>query len=238
MTRVLIADDEQAILDLLSIYCRNEKYELVLAMNGQQALDFLLDSTQSIDIALLDIMMPEKTGMEVLEEIRAKGIEVPVIFISANEGQVYKISGLLAGADDYVTKPFEPLEVIARIKSVLRRRSVSMNATAPKVYQEHEIELGSIHINKQQQQVFNAAGDVIKLTNLEYSILILLTSELGKVFSSEAILEAVWKGNPSASTKTVMVHVSNLRNKLELATNGDKVVQTVWGLGYKVEPQR
>lgn len=233
MVNLLIADDDKAILDLLHIYMRNEGYECFLANDGQEAID-LMQEHSDIDIALLDIMMPHKSGMEVLDWMRKNQIFTPVIFISANQGQTDKISGLLAGADDYVTKPFEPLEVVARVKSIFRRQQVNTQIQVP---QEAKglIDLGSIQIDKNRHQVTTNSGEQVKLTGLEFDILILLASHRGKVWSAEEILESVWKNSQSSSTKTVMVHVSNLRNKLEHATKGEKVIQTVWGVGYKID---
>lgn len=233
MVKVLIADDDQAILDLLSIYMKNEGYECVLAENGQQAIEHV-KSDPSIDIALLDIMMPEKTGMQVLEEMRAHQIQLPVIFVTAKQEQTDKIFGLLAGADDYVTKPFEPLEVIARVKSVLRRQGIGASH-ASQVKPADQIDLDSIIIDQRSHSVQTASGQEVKLTVLEYNILELLAMNRGKVFSADEILEAVWSNKTNASSKTVMVHVSNLRNKLGQATQGDQVIQTVWGVGYKIE---
>ncbi|MGX7108964.1 response regulator transcription factor [Facklamia miroungae] len=233
MVKVLIADDDKAILDLLHIYMRNEGYDCLLANNGQEALE-TIQLHPEIDIALLDIMMPEKSGMEVLEWMRDENVDIPVIFISANQTQTDKISGLLAGADDYVTKPFEPLEVVARVKSLLRRQGVNAHTLAKKNSKD-TINLGAITIDLKAHQVMTSAGKEIKVTGLEYEILQLLAGERGKVWSAEDILENIWKDSQSSSTKTVMVHVSNLRNKIEEATGGEKVIQTVWGVGYKIE---
>lgn len=239
MVRVLIADDDKAILDLLSIYMKNEGYEVLLANDGLEACD-LIDKNSDIDIALLDIMMPHKTGLEVLEHMRSHNIDTPTIMISANQAQSDKIGGLLAGADDYVTKPFEALEVVLRVKSLLRRQGVTNqtignNGKTQSAEGETGINLGPITIDKRSHSVQTAMGDEVKLTALEFDILYLLASSPGTVFSAEDILSEVWSDNQNASSKTVMVHVSNLRNKIEEATNGNKVIQTVWGVGYKIE---
>ncbi|MGF3066422.1 response regulator transcription factor [Facklamia sp. P12945] len=233
MVKLLIADDDKAILDLLHIYMRNEGYECILANNGEEALE-IINLHPELDIALLDIMMPKMTGMEVLEAMRHKNVDIPVIFISANQTQTDKISGLLAGADDYVTKPFEPLEVVARVKSILRRQGVNAHSLAQKDSKDF-INLGAVTIDTKGHQVMTAEGEEIKVTGLEFEILQLLAEQRGKVWSADEILNSVWKDNSSASTKTVMVHVSNLRNKIEEATGGEKVIQTVWGVGYKID---
>lgn len=234
MVKVLIADDERAILELLTIYMQNEGFECLLANNGQEALE-IVENTPDLDIALLDIMMPEFSGIEVLEQIRLKHNNLPVIFISAKEAQSDKINGLLAGADDYVTKPFEPLEIVLRVKALLRRGAGAAGVGASSA-KAGDIVLEVVTIDRKAHKVtLNETGEEIKLTSLEFEILYLLATNIGKVYSAEDILHTLWKDNPNASTKTVMVHVSNLRNKIEAATLGDKVIQTVWGVGYKIE---
>lgn len=235
MVKVLIADDDPEILDLLSIYMRNEGYEVLLANDGQEALD-LVKQNEAIDIALLDIMMPNKTGMDVLKELRNQDVQLPVIFISAKQEKTDKIYGLLSGADDYVTKPFEPLEVIARVKSLLRRQGLNANPlSSNRQVASDQIDLGAILIDLPSHRVQTSHGETIKLTVLEYEILILLAQNRGKVFSAEEILDHVWANKSNGSSKTVMVHVSNLRNKISQATQGNQVVQTVWGVGYQIE---
>ena len=232
MVKILIADDDKEILDLLSIYMKNEGYECLLANNGLEAIH-LIENHSDINLCLLDIMMPEKSGMEVLDYLRKKSLEYPVILISANQGQTDKISGLLAGADDYVTKPFQPLEVVARVKGMLRRQSIYQSSNKVDVNKDR-IDLGSIIIDRRNHSVVNSDQEEIKLTVIEFDILYLMASHRGHVFSADDIMQAVWQDSSVSSTKTVMVHVSNLRNKLEEATRGEKIIQTVWGVGYKI----
>lgn len=232
MVKILIADDDKEILDLLSIYMKNEGYECLLANDGLEAIH-LIENHSDINLCLLDIMMPEKSGMEVLDYLRKKGLEYPVIFISANQGQTDKISGLLAGADDYVTKPFQPLEVVARVKGMLKRQSIYQSGNKLDVNKDR-IDLGSIIIDRRNHSVVNSDQEEIKLTVIEFDILYLMASHRGHVFSADDIMQAVWQDSSVSSTKTVMVHVSNLRNKLEEATRGEKIIQTVWGVGYKI----
>lgn len=232
MVKILIADDDKEILDLLSIYMKNEGYECLLANDGLEAIH-LIENHSDINLCLLDIMMPEKSGMEVLDYLRKKGLEYPVIFISANQGQTDKISGLLAGADDYVTKPFQPLEVVARVKGMLRRQSIYQSSNKLDVNKDR-IDLGSIIIDRRNHSVVNSDQEEIKLTVIEFDILYLMASHRGHVFSADDIMQVVWQDSSVSSTKTVMVHVSNLRNKLEEATRGEKIIQTVWGVGYKI----
>ncbi|MDK7187409.1 response regulator transcription factor [Facklamia hominis] len=232
MVKILIADDDKEILDLLSIYMKNEGYECLLANNGLEAIH-LIENHSDINLCLLDIMMPEKSGMEVLDYLRKKSLEYPVILISANQGQTDKISGLLAGADDYVTKPFQPLEVVARVKGMLRRQSIYQSSNKVDVNKDR-IDLGSIIIDRRNHSVVNSDQEEIKLTVIEFDILYLMASHRGHVFSADDIMQEVWQDSSVSSTKTVMVHVSNLRNKLEEATRGEKIIQTVWGVGYKI----
>ena len=232
MVKILIADDDKEILDLLSIYMKNEGYECLLANDGLEAIH-LIENHSDINLCLLDIMMPEKSGMEVLDYLRKKSLEYPVILISANQGQTDKISGLLAGADDYVTKPFQPLEVVARVKGMLRRQSIYQSSNKVDVNKDR-IDLGSIIIDRRNHSVVNSDQEEIKLTVIEFDILYLMASHRGHVFSADDIMQEVWQDSSVSSTKTVMVHVSNLRNKLEEATRGEKIIQTVWGVGYKI----
>ncbi|MGX7092716.1 response regulator transcription factor [Hutsoniella sourekii] len=229
--RVLIADDDHEIVDLLSIYLKNEGYKVVQAYDGLEAWNQLQADSQ-IDLAILDVMMPEMEGIEVVEKMRANGMNIPVIIASAKTSDHDKIEGLIAGADDYVAKPFNPLEVIARVKSLVRRQSQYSDTQTQSV---SEIEVGPLVINRDAHQVFTIDGHEIQLTVLEFGILYLLASNPGQVFSADDIFSEVWADETTGTAKTVMVHVSHLREKIAKATGGDKVVQTVWGVGYKIE---
>ena len=175
--------------------------------------------------------MPKMTGIEIVEELRKRDLSIPIIIASAKTEDKDKIKGLLAGADDYVTKPFNPLEVIARIKSLLRRQYNYATAEVP----SDTLEIGPLLIRKDSHEVKTTDGQEIQLTLLEFGILYLLASNPGQVFSADEIFESVWNQESVVSNKTVMVHVSHLRDKIEAATGGNKVIQTVWGVGYKVE---
>ena len=229
--RVLIADDDHEIVNLLSIYLKNEGYKVVQAYDGLEAWNQLQADSQ-IDLAILDVMMPEMEGIEVVEKMRANGMNIPVIIASAKTSDHDKIEGLIAGADDYVAKPFNPLEVIARVKSLVRRQSQYSDTQTQSV---SEIEVGPLVINRDAHQVFTIDGHEIQLTALEFGILYLLASNPGQVFSADDIFSEVWADETTGTAKTVMVHVSHLREKIAKATGGDKVVQTVWGVGYKIE---
>lgn len=228
--RVLIADDDKEICDLLEIYIKNEGFEVEKAYNGQETLEKLHE--QEIDCLILDVMMPKKTGLEVVKEVREES-QLPILMLSAKTADVDKIRGLANGADDYVVKPFNPLEVVARVKSLMRRSSYT-NREA----EAGELEIGPLVIRKEQHQVETIEGSLIQLTALEFGILFLLASNPNRVFSADEIFERVWKQESLVPAKTVMVHVSHLRDKIEKATGGENVVKTVWGVGYKIEEKQ
>ncbi|MGX7349915.1 response regulator transcription factor [Dolosicoccus paucivorans] len=227
--KIMIVDDDREIVELLNIYLQNEGYEVVKAYNGQQALNYLKND-QGIQLVILDVMMPQVDGMEVLKILRAENDSIPVIIVSAKSSDNDKIQGLISGADDYVTKPFNPLEVIARVKSLLRRQYTYSEVEEPEV-----IHAGPLTIRKESHEVKTTDGKDIQLTALEFGILYLLASHPNRVFSADEIFEAVWNQESIVSAKTVMVHVSHLRDKITQATGGEKVIETVWGVGYKIE---
>jgi len=226
--KILIVDDDQEIAELLEIYVKNEGYDPITAGDGKDALK-KLRTNPDVGLVVLDIMMPEMNGTEVVKEIR-KDNGVPILMLSAKSGAMDKIQGLITGADDYVTKPFNPLEVMARIKALLRRAQNVIQQDTPEV-----LDVGPITINKDSHEVKTSEGVDINLTALEFGILYLLASHPNRVFSADDIFERVWQQESVVSAKTVMVHVSHLRDKLEEATGGNQVVQTVWGVGYKIE---
>jgi len=226
--QILIADDDREICDLLEIYINNEGFDVVKAYDGQEAYDKFVETDP--DCLILDVMMPEMDGLEVVNKVRQES-QVPILMLSAKTADIDKIRGLAKGADDYVIKPFNPLEVVARVKSLLRRSSYS---SAEKETSD-EIEVGPLLINRDQHEVKTVEGESIRLTVLEFGILYLLASNPNRVFSADEIFERVWQQETEVPSKTVMVHVSHLRNKIEQATDGEQVVQTVWGVGYKIE---
>lgn len=225
---ILIADDDKDICDLLEIYLKNEGYEVSKAYDGQQATDKI--KAKDFDCLILDVMMPKKDGLEVVKEVREDST-LPILMLSAKTSDVDKIRGLSNGADDYVIKPFNPLEVVARVKSLIRRSSYK------EIEEKNvgEIEIGPIIIRKDRHEVETVHGELIQLTALEFGILHLLASNPNQVFNADEIFEKVWQQESLVPAKTVMVHVSHLRDKLEKATDGEKIIKTVWGVGYKVE---
>ena len=218
--KILVVDDDKEIAQLLEIYIKNEGYEPISAYNGREALT-KLNTNPDIALMILDIMMPEMDGIEVIKEVR-KDSQLPILVLSAKTGDMDKIQGLITGADDYVTKPFNPLEIMARVKSLLRRSENNVTTTEPDI-----LDIGPLTINKDSHEVKTLTGKDIQLTALEFGILYLLASHPNRVFSADDIFERVWQQESIVSAKTVMVHVSHLRDKIEEATDGEKVIQTV-----------
>ncbi|MDO1604967.1 response regulator transcription factor [Lactobacillus sp. YT155] len=226
--KILVVDDDKEIVELLSIYVKNEGYEPITAFSGQEAIE-QLENNPDIALMILDVMMPNMTGIEVIKKVR-KDSQIPIIIVSAKTADMDKIQGLITGADDYVSKPFNPLEVMARVKSLLRRSEQQAAQDVP-----DKLDIGPVTINKDSHEVVTSDGKKVQLTALEFGVLYLLASHPNRVFSADEIFERVWKQESVISAKTVMVHVSHLRDKLEEATDGEKVIETVWGVGYKVE---
>lgn len=228
--RVLIVDDEKEIADLIQIYLLNEGYETELAHNGEEALELFSRST--FHAVVLDIMMPKLDGLEVCRRLR-RDHSVPILMLSAKAEDMDKIMGLMTGADDYMVKPFNPLELVTRIKSLLRRsfqyNTMHTSAEEP----DHVLRIGPLQIDKTTHSV-QVGGQALHLTSTEFNILHLLASHPGRVFSAEDIFQHVWKEKYFESNNTVMVHISKLRDKLE-QESGDKLIVTVWGVGYKIE---
>jgi DNA-binding response OmpR family regulator len=226
---ILIVDDEKEIRDLISIYLENEGFKVIKAGNGIEALKIL--ETEEIDLIVLDIMMPEMDGIKVCLKIR-EDKNMPIIMLSAKGEDMDKILGLTTGADDYLTKPFNPLELIARIKSQIRRYTKLNNTQI--IETEEVIEVDDLIINKASHEV-KIGNKIINLTKREFEILELLASNKGMVFSAEKIYESVWKDKFYESENTVMVHIRKIREKIEENTRKPKYIKTVWGVGYKIE---
>lgn len=225
---VLIVDDEKEILDLLEIYLKNEGYDTLRAANGVEALDIL--ETKNVDLVILDIMMPRMDGIQACLKIR-EAKNMPIIMLSAKSQDMDKILGLSTGADDYMSKPFNPLELIARVKSQMRRYT-RLNVPTPR--REEVIEIDDLVINTATYEV-TVDGREVKLTPREFSILELLGRNRGIVFSIEKIYETVWNEAFYESDNTVMVHIRKLREKIEETPRKPKYIKTVWGIGYKIE---
>ncbi|WP_123040891.1 response regulator transcription factor [Cohnella candidum] len=226
--RILIVDDDKDIANLISIYLKNEGYDTELAHDGEAALGKMEEG--KFHLAVLDVMMPRMDGLEACRRIREKA-ELPILMLSAKAEDMDKIMGLMTGADDYLVKPFNPLELTARVKSLLRRAYRYGQAAGGD--EDGLIRLHGLTINKATHSA-EADGRPIRLTSTEFGILHLLASHPGRVFSAEDIFQQVWKEKYFESNNTVMVHISKLRDKLEQET-GSKLVTTVWGVGYKID---
>ena len=213
---ILVVDDEKEIAELIEIHLMSQDYNVTKAKNGVEALKMLDEN--HFDLVLLDVMMPKMDGKETLKKIREKN-NVPVIMVTA--------------ADDYVTKPIKPLELIARVKAQLRRFTV-LNPNKVEVEEPDEITIRNLYVNKVTHDV-KVDDELIKLTKIEFDILYLLAKNPNKVFSTEEIFENVWKEKNFDATNNVMVHIRRLRNKLKEETREEKIITTVWGVGYKIE---
>lgn len=225
--RILIVDDEEDIRDLLEIYLVNQGYCVIKTEDGIEALDVL--EREEIDLIILDVMMPKMDGIQACMKIR-KDKNVPIIMLSAKGEDIDKILGLNTGADDYVTKPFNPLEIVARVKSQLRRCAM---ITEHKETKSEEIEIGGLRINTATHQV--KVDEVeIKLTPTEFAILEFLARNRGRVLSTKLIYESVWNEPAYESESTVAVHIRNIREKIEINPKDPKHIKVVWGVGYKV----
>ncbi|NWL86546.1 MULTISPECIES: response regulator transcription factor [unclassified Paenibacillus] len=227
--QILIVDDDEKIAKLIEIYLLNEGYRVIKADNGLVALDII--GQQEIDLIVLDVMMPGLDGISVCLKIR-ETLTTPILMLSAKDGDMDKITGLMTGADDYMVKPFNPLELVARVKSLLRRSSYSAQPTSSGI--GHIIKIGSLQVDKETHTA-SVDGKAVKLTPIEFSILYLLASHPGRVFSSEEIFELIWKDKYFESSNSVTVHISRLRDKLEKEMECEALIKTVWGVGYKIE---
>ena len=228
MHNILICDDQPDIVNALKIYLTPEGYNLFTAHTGLQALETV--KNEDIHLVLLDIMMPEMDGITAAAKIREFS-NVPIIFLTAKSETEDVVLGLNVGADDYITKPFVPVEVLARVRSHLRRYD-KLGSRAPQG--EDELTLGSISLNDRTKEVM-VEGEPVSLTPTEYSILRLLMTHPGKVYSTKALYEAVWQEAAFGSEGAVAVHIRHLREKIEINPSEPRYLKVVWGQGYKIE---
>ena len=232
---ILIVEDDKEILDGVGIYMKNQGYEVFKAQNGLEGLKIL--EKEEIHLAIIDIMMPVMDGITMTMKLR-EHYDFPVIMLSAKSEEIDKVTGLNIGADDYVTKPFAPMELMARVNSQLRRYSRYLKLAAgsrteePK---EHFYVVGGLELNEDTVEV-SVDGNPVTLTPLEFKILALLMRNPGRVFSPEEIYERIWNEKP-IGTETIMVHIRNIRTKIEVNPKNPKYLKVVWGVGYKIEKQ-
>ncbi len=225
---ILVCDDDKEIVEAITIYLKQEGYTIIPAYNGRQALD-ILEKTE-IHLIILDIMMPEMDGMHALYELRETS-SIPVILLSAKSEDMDKILGLNVGADDYVTKPFNPLELVARVKSQLRRYT-SLGGIDKE--NDNILVNGALEMDR-EKKLFKVDGEPIKLTPTEYNILELLMENPGKVFSSAEIYEKIWGEDAYATDNIVSVHIRRIREKIEINPKNPDYLKVMWGVGYHLE---
>lgn len=230
MMTVLICDDDREIASAIQVYLQGEGYHTLLAYNGKEALALLKEHT--VHCIVMDIMMPEMDGIEATMKIRQEK-NIPILMLSAKSEDVDKILGLNIGADDYLTKPFNPLELIARVKSQTRRYT-HLGSMEKKEKNPDSLQTGGICLDNKRKQVL-VDGDPVHLTPIEFKILHLLMSHLDQVFSIEQIYEQVWQEDAFGADNTVAVHIRRIREKIEINPKEPRYLKVVWGLGYKME---
>ena len=230
MAKILVCDDDKDIVEAIDIYLTQEGYEVLKAYDGDEAIKVL--KRNEVDLLIMDVMMPRLDGIRATLKIR-ENMSLPIIILSAKSEDADKILGLNIGADDYITKPFNPLELVARVKSQLRRYTQLGNAaeSGDSIYT-----VGGLSINDDLKEV-TVDGEVVKLTPIEYNILLLLVKHQGKVFSIDQIYENIWNENAVGVDNTVAVHIRHIREKIEINPKEPRYLKVVWGVGYKIEKQ-
>ena len=229
MSKILVCDDDKEIVEAIDIYLTQEGYQVLKAYDGEEALKML--KAQKVDLLVIDVMMPRLDGIRATLNIREEN-NMPIIILSAKSEDADKILGLNVGADDYVTKPFNPLELVARVKSQLRRYT-QLGSTADYMSQA-VYEVGGLAVNDDRKEV-TVDGEPVKLTPIEYNILLLLMKNQGKVFSIDQIYENIWNEDAIGVDNTVAVHIRHIREKIEINPKEPRYLKVVWGVGYKIE---
>lgn len=224
---VLVLDDEKEIADLVELYLKNENYNVYKFYDSKEAIKCI--ENQKLDLAILDVMIKDINGFEICKIIRDKKLNFPIIMLTAKIDDKDKIQGLTLGADDYITKPFNSLELIARVKSAYRRYTKYNDKK-----EEDIIDINGLEINS-SQHICMLYDNIIDLTPMEFDILLYLAQKRGNVISSEELFEKVWKEKYLENNNTVMVHIRRIREKLKEDTKNPKFIKTVWGVGYKIE---
>ena len=229
MAKILVCDDDKEIVEAIEIYLMQEGYEVEKAYDGEEAVKLL--QKEEVDLLIIDVMMPKLDGIRATLKIREAN-NMPIIILSAKSEDADKILGLNVGADDYVTKPFNPLELVARVKSQLRRYT-QLGSTA-NIVSKAVYTVGGLSINDDLKEV-TVDGEVVTLTPIEYNILLLLVKNQGKVFSIDQIYENIWNENAIGVDNTVAVHIRHIREKIEINPKEPRYLKVVWGVGYKIE---
>ena len=231
MAKILVCDDDKEIVEAIEIYLNQDGHQVLAAYDGIEAVEIL--KKESVDLLIMDIMMPRMDGIRATLKIREEH-NIPIIILSAKSEDADKILGLNIGADDYITKPFNPLELVARVKSHLRRYMQLGSTTAKE--SEAVYTVGGLAINDDLKEV-TVDGEPVKLTPIEYNILLLLVKHQGKVFSIDQIYENIWNENAVGVDNTVAVHIRHIREKIEINPKEPRYLKVVWGVGYKIEKQ-
>ena len=232
MQTILVCDDDKQIVDAIDIYLTGEGFQVIKAYDGYEALELL--EKQHADLMIVDVMMPGLDGIRTTLKVRETS-SIPIIILSAKSEDTDKILGLNIGADDYISKPFNPLELVARVKSQLRRYTQLGNMNQQQAG-EQIYKCGGLTINDDNKEV-QVDGETIKLTPIEYNILLLLVKNAGKVFSIDEIYEQIWNEEAIGADNTVAVHIRHIREKIEINPREPKYLKVVWGVGYKIEKQ-
>lgn len=230
MYNILVCDDEKEIVDAIEIYLVQEGFHVLKAYDGEQALEIL--GREEVHLLVLDLMMPKLDGIHTIMKIREDS-SIPIIVLSAKTQDTDKILGLNLGADDYVAKPFNPLELIARVKSQIRRYT-NFGSAALEEESERIYSTGGLVINDDRKEV-TVDGEPVKLTRIEYNILLFLVQNKGKVFSIDQIYEQIWQEEAFGADNTVTVHIRHIREKIEIDPKNPRYLKVIWGIGYKVE---
>ena len=228
---ILVADDDREIVKAIRKLLEMEGYRVLSAYNGLDALEVLVEN--EVHLIILDIMMPKLDGLSALMKIR-ENKNIPILLLSAKTEESDKVLGLSMGADDYISKPYQPAELVARVKSALRRYLYLGNLATAQEEKANVIDNGSLSLNLDEKQIY-VDGEPVKLTATEYRIIELLMRNRGRVFSAEEIYERVWKEPAFATENTVMVHIRRIREKIEINPKVPKYLKVVWGIGYKME---
>ncbi len=229
MAKILVCDDDKEIVEAIEIYLSQEGYEVLKAYDGQEALKILKDG--QVDLLVIDVMMPKLDGIRATLKIREDN-NMPIIILSAKSEDADKILGLNVGADDYLTKPFNPLELVARVKSQLRR--YTQLGSAAGVEKKSVYTCGGLAIDDELKEV-TVDGEAVRFTPIEYNILLLLVKNQGKVFSTSQIYESIWNEDAVGVDNTVAVHIRHIREKIEINPKDPRYLKVVWGIGYKIE---
>lgn len=229
MYTILVCDDDKEIVDAIQIYLTAEGYEIIKAYNGREALEVI--KCNEVHLALMDIMMPEMDGIRATMKLRENNSTLPIIFLTAKSEDSDKVLGLNVGGDDYITKPFNPLELVARVKSALRRYT-KLGSIVPE--EQNIFSSGGLVVNDDRKEVY-VDDELIKLTPIEYNLLKLLVKNKGRVFSINEIYELIWNEPSYGADNIVAVHIRHIREKIEINPKEPKYLKVAWGIGYKVE---